>query len=213
MTENAPESQSSDRRIFADKAGIEGDALNAFDAWLAALVRWNARVNLVGRSTLDDFWIRHALDSVQVFQCAPNPGRWIDLGAGAGFPGIAVAIMQAQVSSGETCLIESNGKKAAFLREAVRETGAAAQVHAKRWQDMTPERFDVVTARAFAPLPDLLEAAFTFWNEGTIGVFPKGKAWKDEIGAASGDWRFDAQPIPSITGDGAILVVTELRRG
>lgn len=200
------------KQIFAEKAGVSDETLSAFEAWHEALTRWNSRVNLVGRSTLDDFWIRHALDSIQVFQCAPEPGCWIDIGAGAGFPGIAVGIMQAAQKTGETYLVETNGKKSAFLREAVRETGARASVHAKRWQQVPAERFDVVTARAFAPMPGLLEAAFAFWGESTVGVFPKGKGWREEMQAASRDWRFDAKPIPSITGDGAILVVTELRR-
>lgn len=183
-----------------------------FRIWEETLGRWNRRVNLVGRSTLDDFQTRHALDSLQVWRAAERPGRWIDLGAGAGFPGLAVAIMQSGAGEGETHLVESNGKKAAFLREAVRRTGAPAIVHARRWQEMEPESFDVVTARAFAPLPELLEAAFTFWNPDSVGVFPKGRGHEDEIEAAREHWRFDVEPIPSITGDGTILRVRELRR-
>ncbi len=192
--------------------GVPESTFTKYEAWQGALRRWNRRVNLVGRATLDDFWTRHALDSLQVWRAAAGPGRWIDLGAGAGFPGIAVAIMQSEAGEGETHLVESNGKKAAFLREAARETGAPATVHAKRWQDMEPESFDVITARAFAPLPELLEAAFTFWNPHSVGVFPKGRGFENEIEAARRHWRFNVEPIPSITGDGTILRVRELRR-
>lgn len=202
-----------DQTDFARRAGIGPESLEKFIVWRDLLVRWNARINLVGASTLSAFWTRHALDSVQVFRSAPVPGRWIDLGAGAGFPGLAVAFLQAELGAGETYLVESNKKKAAFLREVVRQTAAPATVKAERWQDLEPAPFDAVTARAFAPLPELLEAAFTFWGGATIGVFPKGRGFEAEIEAARRHWRFDAQAIPSMTGDGAILIVRELQHG
>jgi len=199
-----------DAKRFAERAGVSADVAERIAIWGDLLKRWNARINLVGLSTLDDFWVRHALDSLQVYRAAPIPGRWIDLGAGAGFPGLAIAAMLTESDSGECHLVESNKKKAAFLREAVRAMDVNAQIHSKRWQDMTPEAFDALTARAFAPLPDLLEAAFTFWGPSARGVFPKGRDHQQEIEAARRLWRFDVEAIPSITGDGAILIVTEL---
>jgi len=212
MRAAAPERRANPRAAFRDAAGLDEAGMAGFDAWRAALERWSARINLAGRATLDDFWVRHALDSLQVFQCAPEPGRWVDIGAGAGFPGLAIALMQKAGGAGETHLVESNGKKAAFLREAARATGAPATVHARRWQEMEPAPFDCVTARAFAPLSELLESVFTFWGPATTGVFPKGKRWSEELAAARRHWRFDVTPIASITGDGRLLIVRELTR-
>ncbi len=199
--------------------GFSDAACADLAAWRDLLAVWSARINLVGPGELAGFWERHALDSAQIFPLAPAsshpaPARWIDLGAGAGFPGIAIAIAQKHASDkesgGEVLLVESAGKKAAFLREVVRRLGLKAQVADCRCEDVPAEIFDVVTARAFAPLPRLLAAAHRFWGPETIGLFPKGKGVDAEIRAAERDWRFRAEPVRSITGDGAILRVTEL---
>jgi len=191
--------------------GVGEAALADFAAWRGLLAEWSARINLVGPKELDRFWDRHALDSAQLLPLGPLGARWIDLGAGAGFPGIAVAIAQKHLGAGETVLVESVGKKAAFLRAVAEALGLPATVRGERWQDLKREPFGAVTARAFAPLPRLFDAARAFWGPDTVGIFPKGKALEEELTAAEGAWRFEAERVRSITGDGAILRVTELK--
>lgn len=190
--------------------GFGEAALADLTAWRNMLAEWSGRMNLIGPKELPLFWERHALDSAQLAPLAPLNGRWIDLGAGAGFPGIAIAIAQKARGEGETTLVESVGKKASFLKAVVSALGLPARVEAARYQDAPARTYDVVAARAFAPLPRLFEAAHRFWGSRTVGIFPKGKSLDEEIAAAEQAWRFRAERVRSITGDGAILRVTEL---
>src|SRR5690606_20726157 len=181
------------------------------------LAEWSERMNLIGPKELPQFWTRHALDCAQLLPLAPLAARWLDLGSGAGFPGIAIAVAQKHMmlnggGAGETTLVESVGKKSGFLRAVVERLNLPARVFAGRYEDMKREPYDVITARAFAPLPRLLEAANRFWGQSTIGLFPKGKAIDTELTEAGRAWRFRAERVASITGDGAILRLTELSR-
>ena len=203
-----------DAALTARFAGFGfGDAAMAdLAAWRNLLADWSQRMNLIGPRELPQFWARHALDSAQLAPLAPLDARWIDLGAGAGFPGVAIAIAQKHLGQGETVLVESVGKKAGFLHELVARLNLPARVEARRYQDVPRQAFGAVTARAFAPLPRLFDAAARFWGQDTIGIFPKGKALDDEIASVENTWRFRAERVQSITGDGAILRVTELSR-
>ncbi|MCG8441154.1 MAG: 16S rRNA (guanine(527)-N(7))-methyltransferase RsmG [Caulobacterales bacterium] len=149
-------------------------------------MRWNDRVNLVARSTLGDFWRRHALDGAQLADLAGEEARaWVDVGSGAGVPGLCVALMRADRGlAGEVALVEPLQKRAAFLREAVRATGAPARVVADRVEAMGSVAADVVTARALAPLSDLLAMTAELWGPRTIGLFPKGRDAEAEIAEA-----------------------------
>jgi 16S rRNA (guanine527-N7)-methyltransferase len=213
----APEARAADaapsdalRARFA-QLGFDDAALAGLARWRDLLADWSGRMNLIGPKELPLFWERHALDSAQLAPLAPLGGSWIDLGAGAGFPGVAIAIAQKAQGAGDTALVESVGKKASFLRAVADALGLPARIEAARWQDVPRARYQVVTARAFAPLPRLFEAAHRFWGPATVGIFPKGKSLEEEIAAAERLWRFRAERVGSITGDGAILRVTELR--
>jgi 16S rRNA (guanine527-N7)-methyltransferase len=172
---------------------VSDDALARLDKYAALLIEWQSRINLVAPSTVPRLWTRHIADSLQLLRHAPDAKIWIDLGSGAGFPGIPIACALAQTPGAHVHLVESNGKKAAFLREAVRITAAPAQVHGERIENYGESyagKTDVVTARALAPLNSLLDQAFPFMAEGAIGLFLKGQ----DVGAVHG--RGGHWPIP-----------------
>jgi 16S rRNA (guanine527-N7)-methyltransferase len=221
-TGNGASAESLDREGFARVAGVSRETALRFEAWRALLATWNPRVNLVGKSTLADFWRRHALDSVQLVDVVPNtegaraaPRRWVDIGSGAGFPGLAVALALEGAGWGdEVHLVESSAKKAAFLREAVRATGSRAVVHALRVEELAGDlgaRFEVVTARACAPLTRLLGYAVSLWKEDTVGVFLKGREAEAELTLAAKSWRFQFDLQPSRSDPfGRVVLITRL---
>lgn len=198
--------------------GVSRETGAAFEAWLSLLTAWNRRINLVAASTLEDPWRRHILDSAQIADhvadvVTDDPMVAVDLGAGAGFPGIALALMGRDRGWPLTVrLIESNAKKAAFLREAVRATNAPAEVLNARVEAIEPFYANLVTARAFAPLQRLFESAIRFWNnKNTVGVFLKGRDAAVELTTASKSWRFRQTLSPSRSDpDGQIVRVEEL---
>ncbi|MEN0652989.1 MULTISPECIES: 16S rRNA (guanine(527)-N(7))-methyltransferase RsmG [Hyphobacterium] len=200
------------REAFAARTGVSRETLERYETWRQLLADWSRHTNLVGRATLNDFWHRHALDSWQVTQILPATGRWADLGSGAGFPGLAVAFAMQEGSGGEVVLVESIGKKAAFLTEVVKATGAPARVAPVRAESLDPgPGFDVVTARAMAALPKLLAYAHPLLKKGGKGLFLKGAKHQDEIAEARKAWRFKSRLHDSLTGGGGtILEITEL---
>lgn len=201
---------------FQRETGVSRETLDRFQLWRDRLAAVNAHTNLVGRSTLDDFWFRHALDSWQVFQLAPEASRWADLGSGAGFPGLAIAfgLMDRQVSGAEVTLIESIGKKAAFLKDVAAQTGAPVRVLPVRVEALaTPPCVDIVTARAMAPLPKLLGYVQPFVENGVVALLPKGRNVSEELTLARKSWTFESKVIPSHTDpEAAILEIRGLRR-
>lgn len=175
------------------------------------LARWRKVTNLIAAATFDDVWLRHIADSAQILALAPQARRWIDLGSGAGFPGMVLAIQLADEPGALVHLIESDQRKCAFLREVVRATGAAARIHAVRVESVAPDDLmpvDAVTARAFAPLPILLDFAKLWLTRGAIGVFPRGKTTEAQLRAYldSNDFRFETAP-SKIDARAAILIV------
>lgn len=186
------------RADFAAEADVSRETLADFDAWHALLVKWNRTINLVSPSALSGFWARHALDSWQVAShLGGRPGQCLDLGSGAGFPGLAVAIACKNAGQGHVTLVESAGKKANFLRTVIRELGLPATVWADRAEKMSPQAFDHITARAFAPLPRLLTYAQPFWASGTKAVLLKGQGASEELTEAQKYWTFDVETAPS----------------
>ena len=179
----------------------------------AELRRWQAIKNLVGPRTLDEVWTRHIADSLQLLALAGTARTWLDLGSGAGFPGLVIAV--AGRERGVTVhLVESNARKCAFLRHVARLTGAAAEVHEGRIERVVPGFFgrtDVVTARALAAMTDLLAWTDPLLKTGTVGLFPKGRDAGSELTEAEKTWRFDAEILPSRTDSQAqILRITHL---
>lgn len=165
------------------------------------LRRWQVIKNLVGPGTLDRIWERHILDSLQLLDYAPEARRWLDLGSGAGFPGLVLAIA-GQERGLEVHLVESNSRKCAFLRHIARVTGAKAKIHEARLENVVPDfvgKADVVSARALAPLSTLLDWTAPLLKAGTIGLFPKGRDADAELTEARKSWKFAVEVLPSRT--------------
>jgi 16S rRNA (guanine527-N7)-methyltransferase len=177
------------------------------------LRRWQAIKNLVGPATLDHIWDRHIVDSLQLLELVPEARTWIDLGSGAGFPGLVLAIA-GQERGLKVHLVESNSRKCAFLRQIARLTGAAAMVHEARLETVIPGfvgKVDVVSARALASLTQLLEWTEPMLKTGTIGLFPKGREVESELTEARKRWTFKADILPSRTDSEArILRITSI---
>ena len=167
-------------------------------------------MNLIAASTVPTLWTRHIADSLQLLAIAPQARKWVDLGSGGGFPGVPIACALAEQSAAEVHLIESNKKKAGFLHEVVRVTGAPATVHAERIADFTHGfhgELDAVTARALAPLPELLSIAYPLLKSGARGLFPKGQDVEAELTQATKCWSIQASFVPSRTNPKSQVVV------
>jgi 16S rRNA (guanine527-N7)-methyltransferase len=186
------------------------------DRFVTLLLGWQARMNLIAPSTVPAIWTRHIADSLQLIDLAPEARIWVDLGSGAGFPGLVIGCALATTPGATVHLVESNAKKAAFLRAAVRATGATAAVHAVRIEDFVDkfdESADIVTARALAPLPELLKAAYPLLRKGAVGLFPKGQDVEAELTDAAKCWKIQVRLVPSRTDPKArIVVVSGLQR-
>ena len=189
---------------------VSRETVQRLDRFVGLLRQWQRRINLIAPSTEAKLWTRHIADSLQLVALAPNARSWVDLGSGAGFPGLVIACALADAPGARVHLVESNAKKAAFLREAARLTGAPATVHAERIADFAahaPKRIDVVTARALAPLADLLAEAYPLLKKGALGLFPKGQDVGAELTEAAKYWQMEASLLPSRTDSRARIVV------
>ncbi|MCZ8184942.1 MAG: 16S rRNA (guanine(527)-N(7))-methyltransferase RsmG [Beijerinckiaceae bacterium] len=195
------------------KPGIDGDALTKIDlsvsretrerldAYVTLLREWQTRINLVSPATLDQIWDRHIADSLQLHALKPEALRWADMGSGGGLPGIVIACALAGRSGAQVHLIESNHKKAAFLRAVAVALDLPASIHAMRIEDAVPllPAVDVVTARALAPLRDLIGYGNLLLKKGATGLFPKGRDYQSELTDALQSWQFSYQLHDSIT--------------
>lgn len=189
------------------------NVLEDIKSWQALLEKWNNRINLVSKEAMGDFWGRHALDSWQLWDFVPETAQsLLDLGSGAGFPGLAMAIGCKSRGSGTVTLVESAGKKASFLKTVIRELDLPANVHAGRAEDLAARPYDVITARAFAPLPRLLSYAQPFWGEGTIALLLKGQNAEKELTEAAKAWEYDVESTPSRSDEtGFVLKLRNLK--
>ncbi|MBP2293885.1 16S rRNA (guanine(527)-N(7))-methyltransferase RsmG [Azospirillum rugosum] len=199
-----------DAAAFQAETGVSRETLDRLAAYDATLRKWQPKINLVGPSTLPDAWRRHFLDSAQLFPLIPESARvLVDLGSGAGFPGLVLAIMGVP----EVHLVESDARKCAFLREAARAANAKITVHNKRIEAVTGIEADVVTARALAPLSELLAWAHPFIGNRGATLFPKGQNVAEELTDTTKYWkmrteRFDSRTDPT----GTILRVSGIDR-
>jgi len=208
--------------LSADKAEalrltpVSRETQQRLESFVALLLQWQQTTNLIAPSTIPKLWTRHIADSLQLLDIVPNVTVWVDFGSGGGFPGIPVACALADRPGAKVHLVESNGKKAAFLREAIRVTGVPAVVHAKRIEDCGDsfgDKVDVVSARALAPLKILCDQAFALIDRGAVGLFAKGQDVAAELTEAAKYWRIEAETVPSRTGaDGCIVAVRRLTR-
>ncbi len=193
-------------KLFPALAAIEAE----LEIYADLLKRWQAKINLVAGSTLNEIWLRHFADSAQVHAAAPHLTRWADMGSGAGFPGLVTALLLKPAPGAVVHLIESDQRKASFLRAVSRETAAPAIIHAKRIETALPKlagQVDGVSARALAPLPRLLQLAEKPLTAGAIGIFLKGEEWRDELTAVEALDSFACESAESRTRAGARIVV------
>ena len=183
--------------------------------FVGLLTKWNAAINLVSPASLADVWTRHVADSAQVLDFAPvRRARWLDLGAGAGFPGAVIALLTADTPSPvEMILVESDQRKAAFLSTVSRETGVPMIVHATRVEALAPQKVDIVSARALAPLVKLCALAERHLAPDGTALFLKGGHFDAEITEARRTWSFALDIGKSSTDPaGAVLIMKDLRR-
>ena len=201
-----------DRARALELVPVSRETAARLDRFVELLSEWRQRINLIGPSTEPKVWTRHIADSLQLLALAPDARIWVDLGSGAGFPGLALACALAEIPGARVHLVESNKKKAAFLREAVRVTGAPASVHAVRIEDFVgrfAEPVDVVTARALAPLTDLLAAARPLLKKGAKALFPKGQDVGAELTEAAKYWNIQATSVPSRTEPKSRIIILD----
>jgi 16S rRNA (guanine527-N7)-methyltransferase len=194
---------------------VSRETAERLESFIELLLSWQRTTQLVARSTLPELWTRHIADSLQLLPLAPEARTWVDLGSGGGFPGLVIACALADTARAQVHLVESNAKKAAFLREAIRVTRAPAAVHPLRIENFV-ESFrspvDVVTARALAPLKVLLDQSFGLLERGGQGIFPKGQDVEAELTEAAKCWNMNASLVPSRTDSkGRIVIVRDLR--
>jgi len=176
---------------------------------------WAGRINLAAPSTLDNIWVRHILDSAQLAPLAPSALRWLDLGSGGGFPGLVLAFLLKERPEGHIHLVESNRKKAGFLQAVIGEFLLPARVHARRIGEEIQGlgQPEIVTARALAPLPLLLEIAFPWLSAGARGLLHKGRDYGREIQESSALWQYDlVEHRSKVDADGVILEIADLER-
>jgi 16S rRNA (guanine527-N7)-methyltransferase len=195
---------------FAVGIDVSRETLARLTTYVALLERWQNSVNLVGKGTLSDIWRRHILDSAQLYSLLPSPfGRVVDLGSGAGFPGMVLAIMGAT----DVELIEANTRKCGFLREVARVTNTQVIINNNRIEGGAPRIADVVTARALAPLPRLLGYAKTYVGPETICLFLKGRRLHQELTNARKTWKMGITTITSRSdAGGSVLHLRKLSR-
>jgi len=202
---------------FQSETGVSRETLARLESYADLLIRWTKAVNLVSRDSLHDLWRRHMFDSAQLLPLLPNApeGRrrvTVDLGSGAGFPGMVLSILGAD----DVHLVESDQRKVMFLREVAREVGSDAHIHGVRVEQLPRFPVDVVTARAFAPLDKLLDEAAAFLDPtqatngrtSARGAFLKGRKVDEELTAARKAWQMDVEKVPSRSdSSGTILLI------
>lgn len=207
-----------DRARAAIERDVSRETFLRLDAIAQLLAKWQKTINLIAPAGLPELWSRHVGDSLQLIHHVPgNPLRWVDLGSGGGFPGLVVAAVLAERAGSAVHLVESDTRKAAFLREAARIASLPVTVHAARIEQVARELAlgtEVVSARALAPLPKLLELAAPFFEAGALGVFPKGRDAERELTDARKGWTLDIDLRASASDPhGKILLVRGARRG
>ncbi|MEO0691417.1 MAG: 16S rRNA (guanine(527)-N(7))-methyltransferase RsmG [Pseudomonadota bacterium] len=197
---------------FASRRDVSRETLERLTNYADLLRKWNPRINLVSPGTIDALWTRHFLDSAQLIDLVPDaPATWADLGSGGGFPGLVVAILLQDHHTTVT-LVESDQRKATFLRAVARETGTAVKVLSTRIEAVKPLGASILSARALSPLPDLLIHCKGHLAPGGTALLPKGARADAEIAKALETWSFHCEKVPSQTDDSAVILrITEIK--
>jgi 16S rRNA (guanine527-N7)-methyltransferase len=198
---------------FAAASGVSRETLSRLERYAALLGDWNSRHNLVSTGSMAELWRRHFWDSAQVASLLPSDaGSLVDLGSGAGFPGLVLAELRRDKDFSVT-LYEATAKKCRFLQAVADELKLQIEIRKQRIEEAGPRRFDVVTARACAPLAKLLPYAQRFWGKNTIGYFLKGQNLEAELTQAHKSWKIEVERHPSQSdASGVVLEIRELHR-
>ncbi|MEZ5889310.1 MAG: 16S rRNA (guanine(527)-N(7))-methyltransferase RsmG [Xanthobacteraceae bacterium] len=211
-----PAPDAKDRLAALRITPVSRETEQRLDRFVELLLAWQAKTNLIAGTTIPRLWTRHIADSLQLLSLAPHAYRWLDLGSGGGFPGLVLACALAEKPGAVIHLIESNVRKAAFLREVTRTLHIPAIVHCSRIEDFIADESvtpAVVTARAVAPLDRLAGLIAPFVEKGAVALLPKGQDVEEELKEATKYWKIDAELVPSKTDRaGQILVVRSLER-
>ncbi|MGA0562004.1 16S rRNA (guanine(527)-N(7))-methyltransferase RsmG [Ancylobacter sp. VNQ12] len=201
---------SSDRARALRLTPVSRETEDRLVAIIALLEKWQRTINLVAPASLPQVWTRHVADSLQLLPLAGEARRWVDLGSGGGFPGLVVAAVLAERPGADVTLVESDTRKAAFLREAARIAELPATVLPARIEQVAPKiaaGVEIVSARALAALPKLIDLAYPFLAQGATGLFLKGQDVDNELTETAKSWRIDAEIKESLTDRGGRIVI------
>ncbi|MGK7650937.1 16S rRNA (guanine(527)-N(7))-methyltransferase RsmG [Roseovarius sp. B08] len=194
---------------------VSRETMEKLEHYVNALKKWNPKINLVSKSTIEDLWTRHFVDSAQIIEFAPASAKsWADFGSGGGFPGLVVAILASELREGlSVTLVESDHRKSTFLRAVVRETSTNATVISQRIEDLPPLGASIISARALADLNKLFSLSHRHLEPQGVMLFPKGKNWQAELSEAQSKWCFDHEVAKSKTNaQSVILRISGVRR-
>ncbi|MEM8776571.1 MAG: 16S rRNA (guanine(527)-N(7))-methyltransferase RsmG [Pseudomonadota bacterium] len=187
---------------------VSRETMNRLELYESLLLKWNPRINLVSKKTLMGVWERHFIDSAQLLQLLEGQvSHWADLGSGGGFPGLVIAILATETKNpSKVTLVESDRRKAVFMKTVLRETGAEAEVISKRIEDIAPLNADVLSARALSDLATLLGYASRHLSPDGTAIFPKGENWQKEMEDAQSKWQFQHRIVKSKTSEGPVII-------
>lgn len=193
---------------------VSRETLERLKAYAGLVEKWTVKINLISKASIPYIWDRHIRDSAQIYDLAPPCDNWLDLGSGGGFPGVVVAIIAAEKSPSTTVtLVESDQRKCAFLRSALRELSLSGSVKSERIEKLQPQNADVLSARALADLDTLLAYSDRHLSPTGVAIFPKGENWQKEHSAAQERWSYRCEAITSITNPAAaVLKIEDIRR-
>jgi 16S rRNA (guanine527-N7)-methyltransferase len=195
-------------KLAAEDLGVSRETFDRLQTYVSLIEKWTPKINLVSKASVPVIWSRHIKDSLQVYRLGPDRfDHWLDIGSGGGLPGIVVAICSAESPAQKmVSLVESDGRKAAFLRTALRETAVPGRVACERVEKLAPQKADIISARALADLEQLLGFAERHLAPDGIALFPKGITWKDEVAAARRTWSFEFEAHKSETEEGSVIL-------
>jgi 16S rRNA (guanine527-N7)-methyltransferase len=203
--------KTSSLKCFPD---VSRETIKKLEEYVALVVKWNPKINLISKGDLEDIWDRHIEDSAQIVSLPKIGPSWVDLGSGGGFPGIVVAILLRSISpSTKVVLVESDGRKATFLRQVALKLDLNCDVLNKRIEVISIEENTILSARALARLPKLLDIIEPLTHKDTVCLFMKGKNFSKELKLAQDTWSFDCDVVESRTNaEAAVLVIRNICR-
>jgi len=193
---------------FVQKIEVSRETYHRLENYIALLKKWQGKINLISDSTVSDIWKRHIMDSGQLMKYLSESDKIIDIGSGAGFPGMVLAVLGIK----NMTLVESDTRKAAFLREAARVAGVEINIINQRIESIAHQDINVITARGFASIDKMFSMIAHIVNISIKLLLLKGKSYLEEVEEAKRNWSFDYQTYPSITGDGAVIILNNVSK-